>query len=379
MTLGAISRRLLRSARAGLRATTDELKLLAPVYTRSAEESCDFPVQGRYLVSSERGVFEVSANRIRRACPLPAFGIARVGDDFYAATWTARDSVVMRGRIRDGADGVQIDGLREIFRAPMLSDAGRIHQIGVYGDALWLCNTAFNQLTKLDRRSGTFLANVAPFRCSYGHPISGDHNHINSVFPQGRWLLFSAFKINRRGAFGLIGGGECRIWAHRNIGIHDCVIAGRDFWFSDSYRFWDGVGKGCVYRGREQFDAAHFDATENGFVRGIAGHGSEELFGNSHSGSRETRFAGRGNLMLAREGRVTHRISFPGAQVYDVIRADGRHFEAPPSVSGFADAARLLDEVFGPPVESMPLREVLVGRSAKKFDESDIGAIEEYL
>ena len=357
----------------------DELALLLRGARREQVEQPDFPAAGRYFVSSDRGVFEVSRNRITRLSSHPTFGIARAGSDIYLATWTSRDSVILRGTVREDAEGAAISGLRELFRAPMLSDAGRIHQIGVQGDALWICNTAFNELTKIDRHSGAFLANVAPFRCSFGHPITGDHNHVNSVFPSARWLLFSAFKINRQSAFGLIGGGECRIWAHPNMGVHDCIIAGRDFWFSDSYRFWEGVGKGCVYRGAAKFDAEHFDRAPNGFVRGIAGSGDEALFGNSFTGDRASRFSGRGNLMLASGGRVTHRIGFPGAQVYDIIRADGRHFEIPPAAGSFAEAAGILSGVFGEPVETMPLREVLLGRSAKKFDDSDIGQIAEYL
>lgn len=373
---------LRRAALVGARAARDEWRQFASVsgLGRLPDLTRDFPAEGRYLVSSERGVFEVSANRIRHLSSVPCFGIARAEEDIYLATWTARDTLVLRGTLRDSAAGLTASGLTEIFRVPTLTEAGRIHQIGVWGDALWICNTATNTLTKIDRRSGAFLANVAPFRCSFGHPITGDHNHVNSVFPRDSWLLFAAFKINRRGAFGLIGRGECRLWAHRNMGIHDCVITGDELWFSDSYRFWDQVGgRGCVYRGKEMFDPAHFEHTPNHFVRGIAGHGRERIFGNSFSGDRASRFSGAGNLLLARDRTITHRIEFPGAQVYDIIRADGQRFAQPPSRGEFAAVADLLDGIFGPPVETMPLRDVLVGRAAKKFDESDIGEIGEYL
>jgi hypothetical protein len=377
-----LPRGLVRSALAGLRAARNEWRQFASVSGRGllADLSPEFPVEGRYLVSSDRGVFEVSANRIRHLSKVPCFGLAREGGDIYLATWTTRDTLILRGGIRESATGLSIARLTEIFRAPTLTEAGRIHQIGVCGDALWICNTAANTLTKVDRRSGAFRANVAPFRCSFGHPITGDHNHVNSVFPQSRWLLFAAFKINRRGAFGLIGDGECRLWAHRNMGVHDCIIAGDELWFSDSYRFWDQTGgHGCVYRGREMFDPIHFEQTPNNFVRGIAGHGPERVFGNSFAGDRTSRFSGSGNLLLARGNRVTHRIDFPGAQVYDIIRADGRRFDELPARNDFRAVAELMDQVFGPPVETMPLKEVLVGPAAKKFDDSDIGDIAEYL
>ncbi len=368
------------AGRAAARAALDELGLAWRIagFGRMEAESPEFPVRGNYFVSSDRGLFVVGPNEVRKISGVPCFGIARAGDDIYLATWTRRDSRIIKGRFRSGE--TRVSGAREIFRVPTLTDAGRIHQVGVWGDALWICNTAANTLTKIDRHDGTFLANVAPFRCSFGHPITGDHNHLNSVFPQERWLLFGAFKINRRSAFGLIGEGRYGIWAYRNMGIHDCIVRGDEFWFSDSYRFWDGVGgRGCVYRDREIFDAGHFDREANLFVRGIAGNGDEYVFGNSHAGDRTSRFLGRGNLLLGRDGRITHRVEFPGSQVYDVIRQDGRHFDVEPAPREFGEMSMLMTRVFGEAVESGPLSEVLVGRAAKKFDDSDVGSIAEYL
>ncbi|MBV9523402.1 MAG: hypothetical protein JO010_11445, partial [Alphaproteobacteria bacterium] len=270
-------------------------------------------------------------------------------------------------------------GWQALYRVPTIDDGGRIHQIAVCGDALWIANTARNTLTKIDRHSGDLRANIAPFRCAHGHPIAIDHNHVNSVFAQPNYLLFGAFKINRRGAFGLVGDGKIRIFPYRNMGVHDCIIAGEDFYASDSYRMWDGARGGGVIVNGDILDKAHFDENPASFVRGIAGEGDEIVIGNSHAGDRNARFRGQAALILARAGRVTHRLALPSAQVYDILREDGAHFARPPAPISFAEASAVLTRRLGAAEAETPLRDALIGAHGKKFDERDIGDIAEYL
>jgi hypothetical protein len=338
----------------------------------------DFPAIGRYILSSERGLYHVSSNTVRELCRIPAFGMAITGDKIYLATWSGDASIVLEGSLAALLDGGGC-GWRELYRVRYLTEAGRIHQISVNGDALWLANTARNTYTKIDRHSGAWRANVGPFRCSFGHPILNDHNHVNSVFAQPEYLLFAAFKINRASALGLCGDGVVQIFSYPNMGVHDCIVTGDDVLFSDSYRFWDGGNGGVLIKNGRVFDQAYFDANPAFFVRGIAGERDEMLIGNSHVGDARERFKGQGALMLAQGDRVTHRVPLPLAQVYDILREDGNHFDRAPSARSFTAASALLRAYLGPPIEEFPLREVLSGEQQKKFAENDIGDIAEYL
>jgi hypothetical protein len=374
-------RSLSATGRAGARAAVQEFqwhRLLGQTTRPTEVRGCDFPVAGRYLVTSEKGVFRATANRIEKLCDIPAFGIALAGDRIYLATWHRDASIVLEGAaaaVLQGGD----PAWRELYRVRAANDAGRIHQIGALGDVLWLCNTALNTYTKIDRRTGAWLANVGPFKCAFGHPILVDHNHVNSVFAQPGYLLFSAFKINRQSAFGVIGDGRLRLHAYRNMGAHDCILAGDDFLFSDSYRFWDGGSGGLVVRNDAPIDRAYFDANAAYFVRGIAGQVGEMVVGNSHVGAREERMNGEGALLLLNDDRVVRRTAMPCAQVYDILREDGTHFDRAPAARSFAEAAAALERAFGPPVAEFPLTDTLSGEYQMKFNGNDFGRIEEYL
>jgi hypothetical protein len=374
-------RSLYSGARRGARTAIDEflwLHCLTKAVQPEAVVSCDFPVLGRYLVSSERGVFRITANHIERLCGLPAFGMAVVEDRVYLATWRDDWSIVLSGAREALLQGGDC-GWREIYRVKVQSEAGRIHQIGALGDVLWLCNTALNTYTKIDRHTGRWLASIGPFRCSFGHPILVDHNHVNSVFPQPDYLLFTAFKINRRSVFGLAGRGLIRLFAYPNMGAHDCIIVGEDFYFSDSYRMWDGGGKGgAVLRNGKIIDPPYFDRNAAYFVRGIAGKRNEIVVGNSYIGDRLKRMDGEGALILIRDETVTHCTAVPFAQVYDIIHEDGTRFDRPPAAGSFHEASAILERHLGPCVEEFPLCNALIGEHQKKFDDRDVGEIAEY-
>ncbi|MBV9521606.1 MAG: hypothetical protein JO010_02360, partial [Alphaproteobacteria bacterium] len=66
-------------------------------HRRAAEQVCALPVEGRYIFSSERGLYHVSRNALRLLAPIPAFGIARAGNRIYLATWHERESIVLAG------------------------------------------------------------------------------------------------------------------------------------------------------------------------------------------------------------------------------------------------------------------------------------------
>ncbi|NQV85982.1 MAG: hypothetical protein HQ492_02785 [Woeseiaceae bacterium] len=352
-------------------------RLLAATARPQAVSQHNFPVVGRYLISTDNGLYRVTADAVERLCDIPAFGLALAKDRIYLATWHGDWSIVLSGDRDAVLSGGDCDW-RELYRVKVMNDAGRIHQIGVLDDALWLCNTALNTYTKIDRNSGAWMANIGPFKCAFGHPILVDHNHVNGVLPQPNYLIFTAFKINRESVFGIAGRGLVRLFSYPNMGAHDCVMAGEDFYFSDSYRFWDEAEGGIVVKNGVAIDKPYFDRNKAFFVRGIAGHGNEILIGNSCIGDRRERFKGRGELILVEEEMVTHSISTPCAQIYDILREDGAHFDRPPSAMDFDAASDILEKSLGQCVQEFPLIDVLSGERQKKFAKSDIGQVDEY-
>jgi hypothetical protein len=345
----------------------------------------DFPIQGRYIASTEMGLFRLERNCVRKVSDTNAFGLALTDDAAYVATMasTGHECVILKGD-RDAlfAGGHDLKWRRLYSIA--IRDAGeRVHQISACGDTLWLANTANNSLTKIDRHTGEWKAEICPFRCEFGLRIKRDHNHVNSVSAHPSFLMFGAWRINMQGCFGVIGSGRIRYYAYRNAGVHDCHVVGDDFLFSDSFRL-DRAEKyganGCVVRNDRIVDCEYFDANEVGCVRGIAGSGAEMVAGLSFPGSRDARMTGRGGLLLIRDDQVTHRIPMPCAQVYDVVRDDGQSFDRPPAVRTADEMAALLDRALGKPVMEWSLGEALMPRNMNlSLNGAAESRIEEYL
>lgn len=337
-------------------------------------------IAGHYLVSGNKGIFSVSPDGIAQVSKLGAFGIALTADTLYAAGVEGGDSVVFAGDAKALQGSGRSFAWRSIYRVANAGHAGRIHQIAVAGDSLWIANTAKNSFVKVNRHTGEWQGAFAPFRCSFGFPILNDHNHVNAIYPTKNYLLFGAFRINKQSAFGLCGKGKVFLYGYRNMGIHDCIVSGNDLWFSDSYRYFDGTPGGVPCLNGKALDSGYFDAHPAHFVRGIAGYGKEVLVGNSVVGGRVDRFEGDGELILLCEQKVVSRFAIPTAQVYDIIRSDGRHFERDPEPETFEDAAALLSSVFGEPVEQLDLLDVAVGaRGTKTFAAVDVGDLKEYM
>lgn len=337
------------------------------------------PMSGQYLVSTDAGIFLTKGADVILLSNLPTYGIAIADGYLYAASLVHQRTMVVVSRDRVDFSQPAAIAWRELYSETVRTAAGRFHQIGIAGNALWIANTARNALTKIDRKTGAWQAGICPFVCGYGHPIDGDHNHVNSVFPQERYLIFTAFKIFKQGAIGLMGEGQILLFGVPNMGIHDCIIADDEFWYSDTLRKWDGVGHGSVYCDGNPIDDAYLATHGEGFIRGIAGDDRELLIGSSHFADiRPERGRGQGYLLRGRDGRFEERLSIPAAQIFDILRTDGRHFASPPRIKSFRDARRKLKAVLGEPLQTLSISDCFVGPAAKKFDETDIGDVPEY-
>lgn len=353
--------------------------------TATAVFQGDIPVEGRYVLSTDSGLCRLERDVITRISALRAFGIAIAGNEIYVATM---DGPAKRGIILVG-DHSALDEPGKEFRwrqlySVRITDAGeRIHQISLAGDALWLANTANNAYTKIDRHTGRWLAEICPFRCELGQRIKNGHNHVNAVSAHDSYLLFGAWRTNMQGCLGLVGDGILQLYNYRNAGIHDCHIVGKDIVFTDSFRF-DRAEKlgpnGCVIHNGQILDENYFNNNEVGCVRGVAGQGREMIAGLSFPGSRTNRFSGTGGLLLFRDWSVVHRIAFPYAQVYDLIRDDGSSFDRPPAARNFSEAAMLLRSSFGPPVIERTLEESLMPRDRNvSLNGAKESSVDEYL
>jgi hypothetical protein len=336
-------------------------------------------VKGEYLITTDKGVFHLVNKTLRRVSDIPSFGVAISPDGLlYLATWGKSFTSIISTPLKN----VLSDSLRswnEIWRLPVASSSGRVHQISVCRDSVWLANTAQNCITRLDRFSGKWLANIAPFRCSFGYPILSDHNHLNGIHAAPNYLVFSAFRINREAALGVVGDGRVWLFRYPNMGIHDCAFDGNSFLFSDSYSMWDKRGHGLLLRDGVEVSADVFERQNAQFVRGISGCRGEVVVGNSFAGVREERFSGQGHLIVLHGDGGYDWLSIPAAQVYDVLRCDGGRFDRPPSFRTATEVSTHFRNMLGEAVEEIPLADTLCHQTAKRFDERDFGDVKEYL
>jgi hypothetical protein len=112
----------------------------------------------------------------------------------------------------------------------------------------------------------------------------------------------------------------------------------------------------------------------------MAGRGNQILAGLSFPGGRSERFNGAGGLLLFQDWSVTHQIAVPCAQVYDIIRDDGRSFEQPPTAQNFSEAAAVFKASFGPPILECSLEGALMRQDLNvSLNGAEESSVEEYL
>lgn len=340
------------------------------------------PLRQKYLLSSNVGLLHVSSAGIRKISDFDCFGVCRDKDSIFIATTHGSDSVVLKGDATAlDAQGSPLNW-QEINRVPVTGHSGRIHQIAVHGPDLWICNTHQNLLTRVDKVTGAWKASIAPFSCAFDHPITSDHNHINSVAVGKDFVAFTAFRAGKKAAFGLIGRGMLKLFVAANMGCHDCVFDGQAFWYSDSFQMFEaGKNGGAVYRGGSVFAPEVFSARTGTFIRGISGDGDELLIGNSFTGARTERFQGQGSLLIFRGEELATEVAMPAAQIYDIMQlADGQHFPTSSRVENYDAALTLMNQAFGCPYSEQAIADFLVSPNGrKKFSDSDHGDIQSLL
>jgi hypothetical protein len=340
------------------------------------------PLRGDYLVTTSHGLFRLRGNEVTMVTPLPAFGAALLNGKLFLSSWSEHDAFILRSQqsIRESLEANSRISWEIIFSERIRNAAGRFHQLSGVDNTLWIANTARNALTKIDSRDGRWLGNICPFSCSFGHPIDTDHNHVNAVFSGRGYVVFGAFKAFKSGAFGLIGKGNIDIFTTENMGIHDSLFLNGDFVYSDTFNYWKGCGHGSLIIDGASVDDSYLAEHRDGVVRGIASTGSEIVVGSSfYADQRSARKDGVGSVLIARDRKFVDRVSLPAAQIYDVIRVDGLKCDPPKSALDYEDALTGLKRALGDPVSTLRITDCFVGRSAKKFDQSDLADVPELL
>jgi hypothetical protein len=307
-------------------------------------------VSGNYLISGDTGIHAIQDGVLLRLFGTRSYGIAVRGNELFAASSNDHYSSIHKALIpKEFSDG---DTLRfsEIFRIGT-NKKGRVHQIAFFNDQLAVTHTYANTILFLDPESGSVISECKPFRDHFGWPIEGDHNHINSLSQCGECLLFSAYRAGTRSLIGAIYGDDVKGYAVDHVGIHDVYVTGKMIYYSDT--FGDPVSTGgddCGFLMANNRRVAEdcFSRPPGRAIRGIANVGNELLVGHSHKGARSKRYEGNGGLFRIIDGKVADEIVLPFAQVYDLMRTDGRHFEEPPHFEKWEELNEFLSSTLGP-------------------------------
>jgi hypothetical protein len=305
---------------------------------------------GDYLVSGDRGVHAIIGGELLKLFGTRTFGIAVRGREFFTACSNDHYSSICRTTLPETIAPGERMKFTEIFRAST-SKSGRIHQIGFFKGQLAVAHTDANAILFLNPESGEVISQCEPFRDHFGAPITGDHNHINSVSQCGECLLFCAYRAGRHSLLCVLHDNHVKGYPVRNTGAHDIHITGETLYYSDTFGrpIADG-GDECGYlmKDNRPVDEAYFSKPPGRALRGIAAQGGELLVGHSHKGPRAKRYKGKGSIIRIVDDRVAGEAEVPFAQLYDIMRLDGRHFDEPPSVGTWDEVNGLLEAVLGP-------------------------------
>lgn len=337
-----------------------------------------FKVDGDYLVTTNIGILRVKDEKIKLVSPIPSFGISLNEKFIFISTYIGNRTIILR-KERSKFFNKRFHFWNEIFSSDISSAAARYHQISSYKNNLYIANTAQNTITKIDQ-NGNYLGNLSPFFCEDGHPINTDHNHINSVFAGKNYLLFTAFKANKKGVIGLVGKSKIILFSYKNIGIHDCVLTKDNFIFCDSFNFWEDNFHGSLLYGRKKIDNSYLKNNDANCIRGYASFGDEFLLGSSNYGDRENRYKEQGTLLVGKKRKIISSTKIFASQINDIIRVDGKKIDEEEIQNmNYEDVKKILIRSFNIPFRKLSIEDCMIGKVAKKFDKTDIGNFKEYL
>ena len=293
------------------------------------EWKAEVELEGKYLVSTEKGVYEIGNKKIRRLLDMPVFGMDMDGDKFFVSFMGHRkqyNTQIGQFSLNNVLRDKIITKKRTLYSLDILDTGQRIHQICVNKNKLYAANTSRNSILEIGLDSGE-KKEICPFLDRFGVPITSGQNHINSISTYGDNILFTAYRTGDTSSVCLAGNGKIICFPYENKGIHDIYIYKNEIYFSDTFGKNTSDRGGFLIKNGKRFCESFFKKPPGYVIRGLAGQGDELLIGHSHKGERRKRFDGKGAILVSKNGHIEQTVEMPFSQIYDIINCKGWHFE----------------------------------------------------
>lgn len=303
------------------------LALRAARRSRKKKFHIGTPLKGSYLISTDRGIVQITGRTGRFLTCWTGYGIAVSGDQ----TFIVDESVPGVSRVISVPLDALLDGklfsplkarhFPTIYRQIFRSTSERIHQITTAESGeLLVAATGENAIAMCDPATGE-TTHLYPFLDRFAEPIKGfDHNHINSVVRTDEGILFVAYKAGEQSLIGLIRDGEFCGWRIGPQGFHDIFPTETGFVTCDTFGD-ESAGRIITEDGLFMGD---FLSANGCAPRGINRTADEWIVGHSHKGPRFKRFKGKGALIVKHGRGEPVYCEMPAAQIYQIERTDGR-------------------------------------------------------
>lgn len=306
---------------------------------------------GDYLISTDLGIYRACSDRLEQIFPFCTFGISVDKGVLYAVVTEGRWSFVIRAlMVQHENERLSLKNAGLLYKSETYYHNERFHQIHVRNGRLAIANTRSNSITFIDSENGKHIVDIYPLNDASGFPIKSDHNHINSVFQAGDITFFVAHNGGMLGSLvGYIYGDYVRASCFPNRGVHDIIPTDRGLVISDTFgssKVDHRNGGNLIYEGRPLLTQK---PDEIGYmIRGVAGIGEEMLVGHSYHGKRKDRFKGSGGLLVFKQEKLVAFEKVPFAQVYDIVRIDGKKLDVEREKLSASEAEQLLVSTVGP-------------------------------
>ena len=312
------------------------------------------PLEFDFYVSSEKGLFHVDSNGIRRLSSIPMYGVALTEDHVFMAGQIHKRSVVLRGDRRRN-EPLEMRNPTILYETMAQGYNERIHQINHGMESIWVANTGRNSILQIDPASGEVTREIWPFTDDFSQKIIADQNHINSVHAYGDFIVFTAYTAGDGSLIGVIDADmNVTGFRHENMGIHDIYLEPDNFYFCDTFGNRDSEFGGSLITRNGPYAPEIFQKPPGYITRGIAKSGNQLVIGHSHKGTRSQRFKGNGSLLLFIEDEFHSEIQMPCAQIYQMVRSDGLNFDGSTQSMKLSEVIGMFTEHLGSPIYSKP-------------------------
>lgn len=334
-----------------------EKKLQGKVFSKY-HQTLNLNISQEYFITSEKGLFWITKNKIEKIFDAWCFGVAVQGNMIFLSCSNNFETYVLKGELVKTKNKYSIRSTQKIYSEPITVSNRRIHQICIYKDVLYVANTVRNTILYVATDTGETLKEIAPFKDLWGEPILYDQNHINSIFATENHLFFIAYRVGSGSAIGLIDDQLITLYSYKNKGVHDIYLSKKRFLFSDTFGEQRSTESGgALIMNGEKFDESFFAKPPGYIVRGFAGTNEEMIVGHSHKGERKKRFEGFGKLLISDTNSVKDVIDFPASQVYDIISIDGVKFTEDTFYSKNSEVHQEIQNILGEPLHKMLIQD----------------------